>query len=339
LRIAVLGWYGHGNLGDEAMLEGIKFLAERYLSCHDFLVMTTTRTSTVPVFDASTVNRCDLLILGGGELISPRHVWLRHDGWQRAVTVPKVIMGSGVDGTKLKRHVLEWLRDFSYIGLRDNEAFRILSEDEHLAPSVHLTLDPSIALASKYKVSCCSEPGVAAVIPTERRVWPRGDMNTISKSKKALRRYVAALVYEERRGVFYSNISKSKEALRHELSKDHARQVKLLAFGGEDNDDLETCKELADYLKASFTVSVLKPSTPEEALRVIASCEKVYSYRLHGMFLAFSVGVPFSIYPYHLKLKRNYDTLKKLPVEQALKVVEEAWDQVGQMLLRLSTSF
>jgi polysaccharide pyruvyl transferase WcaK-like protein len=336
-RIAVLGWYGHGNLGDEAMLEGIKFLSERYLSCRDFLVMTTTHASDVPVFDASIVNKCDLLILGGGEMISPRHVWLRHDGWQKAVTVPKIIMGSGVDGTKLSPRVREALRDFSYIGLRDNDAHRILSEDQYLAARAHLTLDPTLVLATKYKLSRCSEPGVAAVIPTERRVWPRGDMSMVSKARKAIRRYVAASAYVERRGVFYTSISNSKEALGRELSKDKVCEVKLLAFGGDDNDDLETCRELADYLKPSFAVSVLKPSTPEEALRVIASCEKVYAYRLHGMFLAFSVGVPFSVYPYHLKLRRNYDTLREFSLMRALKVVDEAWDQLDRVLHKLAS--
>jgi polysaccharide pyruvyl transferase WcaK-like protein len=319
------------------MLVGIKFLAERHLSCHDFLVMTNSRTSTVPVFDASTVNRCDLLILGGGELISPRHLWLKHNGWHKALTVPKVIMSSGVDGAELKRHVWEGLRDFSYIGLRDNEAHRIIRGDEQLAGSVHLTLDPSLVLASEYRVRRCSEPGVAAVIPTERRAWTRGDMNIFGKSKKAVKHHAAALVYAERRGGFYTNISESKKALGHELSKDHVREVKLLAFGEEDNDDLDTCKELANYLKPGFAVSILKPSTPQEALGVIAGCEKVYSYRLHGMLLAYSLGVPFSIYPYHLKLKRNHDTLKELPVERALKVVEEAWDELDHMLLELTS--
>jgi polysaccharide pyruvyl transferase WcaK-like protein len=336
-RIAVLGWYGHGNLGDEAMLEGIKFLSERYLNCRDFLVMSSTETPTVPAFDASTANTCDLFILGGGELIYPHHVWLRDDGWQKAVTVPKVIMGVGVDGTELKRHVWEGLRDFGYIGLRDNEACRILRRDEHLAASVHLALDPSLVLVAKHRVSRCSEPGVAVVIPTERRAWPRSHTGIISKSKKALKHHAAALLHAERRGCFYTNINESKKALGHELSKDRMREVKLLALGGDDNDDLETCRELAGYLAHSFAVSILKPSTPEEALRAVAGCEKVYSYRLHGVFLAYSLGVPFSIYPYHLKLKRNYDTLKDLPLERGLKVVEEAWDQLGHILLRLAS--
>jgi polysaccharide pyruvyl transferase WcaK-like protein len=62
VRIGLIGWYGHGNAGDERIL----YCLRRFFEGHDILV-------TRDFDDASTriadLNSCDFVILGGGGLI------------------------------------------------------------------------------------------------------------------------------------------------------------------------------------------------------------------------------------------------------------------------------
>lgn len=309
MRIGVLGWYGHGNIGDEAMLEGLQYLLERYFGCHDFLVMTSSETPTIPMFNPSSANSCDLFLLGGGELISPRRIWLDTGDWQRQVTVPKAIVGCGVNGKKLDHRVWKGLEDFKYIGLRDDTACGFLSRSGQLRSRIHLMLDPSLILSSKYRIVWNAKNRVAGVVPTEKKIATRGE------------------------GILSTNIiEESKRQLKHELHQDGMREVKLFAFGEEDNGDLETCRRLAEYLRPDFGVTISRPVEVIDALHGLAECSKIYAYRLHGMLLAYSLGVPFTYYRYHLKVKRNYDTIKTMRFPDALIRMARAWQDMKKIL-------
>ena len=163
--VAILNFAGHGNFGDELILEGVRTLF------HDWQVSVYTSdfTSAYPFMDFEEVNKCDLFILGGGELISPDHLFLpsrslfrfnyRSDiyrlyshtpwafpRWVHRVKIPKIILGCGINGNYVKPNVVHELEQFSYIGLRDNQAIQILKQYPSLADKVHLFYDLAFAL-------------------------------------------------------------------------------------------------------------------------------------------------------------------------------------------------
>jgi len=119
--------------------------------------------------DFDQVNECDLFVLGGGELISPDHLFLPSKSlfkfkyrsnlyriyshtpfafprWVHKIKIPKVVLGCGVNGDHVNSQVVEELEQFSYIGLRDSVAVEILKKHLRLADKVHLFFDLAFAL-------------------------------------------------------------------------------------------------------------------------------------------------------------------------------------------------
>jgi len=311
MKVTILGWYGHGNLGDEAMLEGLQYLFNSFFGPCEFTVFTDYETATVPRI-SEKVNESDLLVLGGGELINRNRLFLNMPRWERVITIPKVIVGCGVNVPKyemLEDHVKESVRSFRFLGLRDDQSCMILREDQDLASKVHLSLDPSIILASKYGFSWKPQENKAAIIPTDRQ------HNRFDE------------------GIQITNIvENTKFELKKQLREDEIKQITLLAFGGEDNDDMESCRKLAEYFAGDFHVSIIKPTMAKEALKILSVCSKVYSYRLHSMLLAYSMGVPFTCYGYHWKVKRVYNTIIDLTPKTALDIISKAWSSLKEIL-------
>ena len=285
MKVSILGWYEHGNLGDEAMLEGIQYLTEKQFGSCDFTVMNDA------TFTLEKANESDLFILGGGELINRNRLFINYPAWDYGIKPRKIILGCGLnnpDYASLQDHVKRSLRRFEIVSVRDATTYSFLKEDPKLREKVCLSPDPSSVLASKHNITSKPIEGVAAVIPTDR---------TEAKRKADEGILVTGIV------------ERTKAHLKQQLTQDGVRLVLLLAFGGDDNDDYASCRQLADYLKDTFTVRVVKPKTPKEALELLSACSKVHSYRLHGIVLAYSLGIPFASYGYHRKIKRVHDTL------------------------------
>ena len=165
-KVAVLGWYGHGNFGDELILEGLRTLFRGW----QVQVFSNDGWSAYPLIDFDRVNRCDLFVLGGGELINGRWLWMpapcmfkprtrayrlyartpfSRRSWINRVEPKKVILGCGVDAEnpmQIGANVVRDLEQFDYIGLRDLAAVKILSGFPTLKPKVHLFHDLAFAV-------------------------------------------------------------------------------------------------------------------------------------------------------------------------------------------------
>lgn len=285
MKITVLGWYGHRNLGDEAMLEGIQHL----FSEHKFTVLND-KTSIQSIIEKA--NQSDLFIIGGGELICRNRLFLPVPKWDQTITVPKIIFGCGVNSEPLEPHIQQSLDTYRFIGLRDNESCKTI-------PRAYPCLDPSLILAKKYAFKSAKQENMAAIIPTERncRNYDEGIVST-------------------------SILEDSIALLRKDIEREQFKDVVLLAFGTEDNDDLETCNRLQRYLPEYNTV-ILKPQSPQDALDIVRHCRKTYAFRLHGLLFSWMLRVPFKCFGYHRKIKRAYDTLRSFTPETASRNLEE----------------
>ena len=84
-------------MGDSVMLEGLRQLFQGW----QINVMSDNDKSTYPKIDFEAVNKCDLFVLGGGELINadhlffalPQHFHLIPDSWVQKIEIPKIILG------------------------------------------------------------------------------------------------------------------------------------------------------------------------------------------------------------------------------------------------------
>jgi len=307
MKVAILGWYGHGNIGDEAMLEGLQYLLNKYFGATSFIVMTNIATATVPQFNIDLANNTDLLVYGGGEIINPNHMFVSRNRWTQWIHEPKIIMGCGVNANQyneFQEQVKMGLRDFEYIGLRDEIAYNILREDPELQSKIALTLDPSMILREKYGLNWNSTEKVGVIIPTDRthRDFDRGILTT-------------------------NIVASTRSILKQKLLLDGIRQIKLVAFGKEDNDDAAACRQLKDCL-SEFDVSIYEPLTVKDALDLLCSCQKIYTYRLHGLVFAHMLGIPYSYFSYHHKVERAHATLRKFSPEMALNRIMRVWSDL-----------
>lgn len=164
--VAILNWAGHGNFGDELILEGLRQLFKGW----ELFSFSSDSNGCYPQFNFSDVNKCDLFVLGGGELVNKRFLWMPYPcslkvgsriyrlyahtpfaqrSWIKLITIPKVILGCGVDVAgpeELDENVVRDLEQFQYIGLRDKVAVEILESFPKLKPKVHLFYDLAFAI-------------------------------------------------------------------------------------------------------------------------------------------------------------------------------------------------
>lgn len=291
-KVAVLGWYGHDNLGDNLILEGLRSLFYGW----QVMPMTNEQPSTYLTVDIKQINSCGLFVLGGGELISPDRLFvynptiprlirsgmkrarLNITSWIKKVKVPKIILGCGVEAEtvgELTKSLIGELEQFEHIGLRDNKSVELLKQIPSLEDKVSLVYDLAYALQFNPK-TYINKSKTAIVIPTDRQ-------NSITrKSEKWLKKHL------------------------HPFKK-----TVFLPFGTQDNNDQLTCHWLAHHTNNPEIIQHNNLNTNNIA-DYIANCDKVFSYRLHGMILAHILGKPFKYYPYHRKLDRVYETIKNV---------------------------
>jgi polysaccharide pyruvyl transferase WcaK-like protein len=299
----MLGWYGHGNFGDELMLEGLRQLFKNW----QITVMSDNYKSSFPKLNFNVVNECDLFVLGGGNLISSDRLFssdlysFLHSSWVKRIKIPKVILGCGVNAenaSQLKPSVIADLQQFSFIGLRDNVSVDILKVIPQLAGKVHLFHDLAFALETG-GLTWKPSKNVAVVIPTDR---------CTSKHDSGIRQFDVA--------------AKSCSWLTEKL-KPYSKTV-FLPFGQQDNDDLETCNRLASCVKGSVVLQLPLQKT----LNLLSECAAVFPYRLHGLILSFLVGAKYEFYPYHWKLQRVHDTITGCSIEEIRLKQKASFDEL-----------
>ena len=298
--VAILGWYFHRNFGDTLVLKGLQNLF------HDWTIIPMNDRT----IDFDVVNKCDLFVLGGGELINTDSLFFNtpsfcgvrvplfvhrvmnrakvfnNISWVHRIKVPKVVLGCGVNAENIDEInplVIKELEQFDYIGLRDQTSIDILKSISSLKDKVNLFFDAAFSSLYHNVPSSFGSEKFAVVIPTDRFV--RGD-----------------------RGVKHMGMSlRSKAWLKKKLEP--FDKAMFVPFGKEDNDDYVTCLRLQDCCRNSEVISP-NDVTLTSVVDLISRSGMVFSYRLHGLILAFMLGKHYDYYPYHWKLDRVFDTIK-----------------------------
>lgn len=304
----MLGWFGHQNLGDELILEGIKKL----FSGWHVNVYSDTDRSSYPTLDLKAVNDSDLFVVGGGELIhrdrlfyySPfvrhtnipafLHRWFSF-GWAWRVKTTKIILGCGLESKDgfINGAVYSDLYNCQYIGIRDTWSFDRLKE----AKVKGVEFFPDLTYALNLKSAVKTKEDLAVVIPTNR-----SHLDTVNQSRKWLTKLLAKY-----------------------------REVAFIPFGRQDNDDYITCLQLSASFKNSYVLEH-KDVTLEKVIELFSSCGLVVPYRLHGLILAHVLGKQFKFWPYHTKLTRMFHTVHGKTPEELMETQKLNFDRLMDKL-------
>ncbi|UCD92972.1 MAG: polysaccharide pyruvyl transferase family protein [Methanobacteriota archaeon] len=295
MKIAICGWYGAGNLGDEAILSAIiEGVRTRIPDC-TFHVFSKNpdRTSSDHQVESSSLKLlalprsleilkgCDAFILGGGVFLhkySSSLKWMSRPTIAQMMRIPVVFYALGVDRTVLqsrgaKRLIGGVAKRAKVIIVRDENSRDVLLEMGVKEP-IEVTVDPVFSMSpppeeridsilrsenldpSRYVLVCPGFPGYR---------WDQIDAE----------KYTKALV------TFINHIVESSDA-----------KVVLVPF--EVPWDLDFCDQLKQSAGKGIGINVLqKEYPPKDVIGLFSSSRFVVCSRYHANIFSIMGGVPF----------------------------------------------
>jgi len=276
-RILLAGYFGMGNLGDEAILEGELTYLKKEISDWEISVLSgnpeiTRKTFLCPSFNRSSlrevfqaVSLCDIFVLGGGGLFQDitsfrsllYYLFLLELAKMKRKKVAIFAIGIG----PLKRKISEFLvrralLRADIVSLRDKQSFNWAMEKG--IKKAFLSADASFLLAPP--------------APRERKK----EIGVSLRSWKGLR------------------TEEVKSFLREIYKKGYA--ISFIVFNPED-------RGISRSLISEIGGNLLEPNSPREALELLAGMEGTIAMRLHCAILSTIAGTPFLAISYDPKVK------------------------------------
>jgi polysaccharide pyruvyl transferase CsaB len=328
LRFLISGYYGYGNLGDEALLDAIvSGLRRRYPSAPIDVLSSDPAATTARLDVESTqrsdisavrraIDRADVVLSGGGGLlqnITSLRSLLYYAGIVRAATRARkrtMIFAQSIGPLNRwgRLIVRAWCSKIDAATVRDERSRQLLAS---LLPNVRVerTADPVFLLdpASQplyLRAEGLDGPGPLVVVSVRR--WQGHD---------ATATLLAAVV--------------------DRLANEHGAQVAFLPLGGPGDADAST-----SVIRRAKSAPVLLPDYPvHQAAQVFARASLVIGMRLHALILAARAGVAFTALPYDPKVSSLLEDLRyPLPAlfvpgargiapPEVLQRIDEAWER------------
>jgi polysaccharide pyruvyl transferase CsaB len=336
-RVAISGYYGFGNLGDEAVLAATVEELRRRVPEVEITVLSaspeqTSRTHGVravsrrqPAAVARALARCDLFLSGGGSLFQDATSW--RSPWYylgtlaagRVLCRRAMVYAQGIEPPR-RAHVRAAMaflfNRVDLVTVRDSTSHALLTEWGIRRPRVVLGADPSLLLTPEWTAAARverAEWGDGAWCGMALRAWDRtGD---------ALRAVMAgARITAQTLGIRWALLPMQPS-------------------------DLDVCDALARHLGPLARV-VRASLGPREMLALIGSLELLAGMRLHGLLFAASQGVPVVPIAYDPKvdaLMRDLGGPAPIPLrgigaDQVIDAVTEAMAERPARRTRLLTA-
>ncbi|WP_410498585.1 polysaccharide pyruvyl transferase family protein [Chitinibacter sp. S2-10] len=309
MKYLVCGWYGSGNLGDEAILYAIskqinkvddkaqvKALSlnpeytKRFLGVdavkHAPLSFKATLCSLLAPSQygamLSAIRWCDVLVFGGGGFLSDWNrfnivSWLKHIAlaWIFGKKIIIYAIGAGPFFTPLGRFITRFVfNNFpDEILIRDLKSYNLLHEIGVNTEKMKITGDPVL--------------------------WLKGnshDTLNLPLQKKIC--IIANPYLADRNQVKFEKLNKSfVELLKYLKLQGHDTFI----FPLEYEKDAPFCRDLARQAGLDERIVIEEPEDIESAFNLIKQSSLVISLRLHGSIIAAAFGVPFIPIIYHHK--------------------------------------
>lgn len=334
-RVVLSGYYGFGNLGDEAilysMVQSLKTLApnlEILVLSHD--PVGTERSLSVEAVDrwkllevARALRRADLLISGGGSLFqdvtSPQSLlyYLGILELARILGRPRMVYAQGLGPLKRSwaRYITaKVLNHVQLITLRDSHSHALLRELGVLRPEVKVTADPVLGLevgafnrevGQEKLLRLGLKVGVKPLAGFSLRYWSFPE-----STLKALAQAADYLV-------------------------DQGFEVLFLPFHFPR--DVEACWQVQRLMERPATV-VKEKLTLEDVVGIISSLDFLVGMRLHALILGAVLEVPFIGLSYDPKVEafcRQVEgpwlALNFLQYEDLILIFKHVWHELSSI--------
>ncbi len=331
----ISGYYGFGNLGDEALLDVIVArLRAAYpggsidvLSADPAGTAARLNVEATPRMDLGAVrraiDRADIVLSGGGGLL------------QNVTSLRSLLYYAGIvrTATRANKRTMIFAQSIGPLDVfgravvraccggvvaatvRDEGSRRLLTS---LLPKVRVerTADPVFlfepdATPLDLVAEGLSGPGPLVVVSVRR--WPHNEA-TIS---------MLATVVDR-------------------LANEHGAQVAFLPLGGAPDADVST-----SVIRRAKSAPLLLPAmTLGQAAQIIGHATLVIGMRLHALIIAARLGVPFSAVPYDPKVSALLDDLRyplpplftpgdKAPARDVIARIDDAWRRRDELAAHL----
>lgn len=269
IKITLCGYYGKGNLGDEAILLSIKrAIGEAFGDRAKISILNTKN----PLKMTGILRDTDLFVFGGGSLLqnststASLFYYLATISTANALAKNKIMLANGIGPVRnsvlpekvLTNLIARAVDGFDIISVRDTDSRTKLQK---ILPhrKIHLVPDPALALftSSRQKLN----------------------QGLINSPKNNYFIYIPCA-----RGLKKANITPIQlTTILKKLEKNYACRVVLCILNPVEDE------EIAKSLPSSRTIC---PSTPNELCALLRDAKFVISQRYHGSLFAASCGIP-----------------------------------------------
>lgn len=320
------GWYGSRNIGDDAILLGLKELIQRVNRGRDFYIRALTtdadQTAALGVTGeralvkseavqpwawlrvVGSFARADRVIVSGGTPVFDSSHAIRTLYLSLPVLLRKrfVVFGAGVKPLKSaygRRVVPALLARAQYISVRDEDSRRILTE---LGVSgVELTAD------SAFFAQPASEPVVTQLL-SEYGVAANESLLVVAPrllSPERKRLYLQEAMGEQ---LIREAPDKLARAIDRLAPKFGRVLVMAMHFHGPDS-DVPIIRDIMNRVSAKNVVFVDRELTPDVAIGLFRRARLTLAVRLHALLLSASMGTPVVGVAYEQKVRSLFGVL------------------------------
>ena len=269
-KIAICGYYGRGNLGDEAILSIVRKNLEKSTENSQIFVLKNKN----PIEILRALCGADCFIFGGGSLLqnatsnASLFYYLAIIHAANLLCKRKIMLANGIGPIvggawvkkATKKMMASTINTFDFISVRDRNSQKMLAE---ILPNrkIHLIFDPALLCA------------------------PNNEKMFENKQKTAYFVYIPCA-----NGLKKSKISSQTVAISlAKIEKAHALPPVVAVLNVRE--DLEFAREVASLLGS---VKIVCPKTPRELLEVLSDAKFVISQRYHGSLFATISKLPAS---------------------------------------------
>lgn len=271
-KITLCGYYGRGNLGDEAILQAILHQIKINSPRAQVQVLNTKN----PLAAAQKMLKADLFIFGGGSILqnatsnASLAYYLATIRLASLLCNRKIMLSNGIGPIiprKISKKILirtlsQTINRFDFISVRDTKSQKFLQK---LLPNrkIHFVPDPALIEFQKLNQELTSR-----VSPTPKTPFfvfcPHA--NSLKKGKISPQQLAQTLA---------------------SIANFHHLTPEIVIFN--EKEDLALAKSLKKHLK---NTEIITPHTPAEAAQALFGAKFVISGRYHASLLAISQGLP-----------------------------------------------
>lgn len=314
MKILISGYYGFGNMGDEAILKSIIASLRSVKPTIEIIVLSGNVEHTRNTYNVEAINRWNIakiyatllksdgLISGGGSLLQdvtssrPIVYYTSIMGLAKLARKPVFIYAQGIgpiNNTKNQKIASKYLNKCDYITFRDKESIE-LAKNIGVTKNIHLVADPVMGLSiDDYKSKLYDYNINKKYITVSVRDWNKATVDYLQKIAKACDKIIDSKI-----------------------------DVIFIPMHGEE--DYNTSKKVMDMMSKKAKIFPYNTSI-EEKILCIKHSKLMIGMRLHALIFAATVKTPMIGISYDPKI----DSFLSGIDQKCIGNVYEEWDIEG----------